>query len=272
MRIAQISDLHIRPAGHLAYGVAETNGMAERAIHALLRMDPLPDHVLITGDLTDCGLEEEYAILKSLLKRLPMPVHILPGNHDRRGGMHAMFTEYCALDAHGRMNQVKDLGVCVLILLDSVVEGASHGAFDAETSAFLEQALAAHRNRPILVALHHPPFTTGISHMDAIMLQDASRFEATVSAHRNIERVLCGHVHRPIQCRFGGTIAQTAPSVAHQVLFDLRVDAPGAFTLEAPSFLLHCLDAQQRIVTHQVQIDRAPGPFPFVLPAELLSH
>ena len=82
MLIAQISDLHVRPAGALAYGVSETNLSTEHAVHALLRLDPAPDCVLVTGDLTDCGLDEEYALLSGLLARLPMPVYAVPGNHD----------------------------------------------------------------------------------------------------------------------------------------------------------------------------------------------
>jgi len=84
MLVAQISDLHIRPRGAIAYGVSETDLFAEHAVHALLRLDPRPDCVIVTGDLTDCGLDEEYAILRELFSRLPMPVYAIPGNHDRR--------------------------------------------------------------------------------------------------------------------------------------------------------------------------------------------
>ncbi|HYA73985.1 MAG TPA: metallophosphoesterase, partial [Roseiarcus sp.] len=102
--IAQISDLHIRPAGQLAYGVAETNVMAERAIHALSRLRPQPDVVILTGDAADCGLDEEYAILLALLDRLPCPVHIVPGNHDRRENMRAAFAPFGKFGARGPLN------------------------------------------------------------------------------------------------------------------------------------------------------------------------
>jgi hypothetical protein len=64
---------------------------------------------------------------------------------------------------------------------------------------------------------------------------------------------------------FGGTIAQIAPSVGHQVTFDLRPDGPSSFVLEPPAFLLHRLEGAN-IISHHVMVDRAPGPFPFVLP------
>ena len=54
-----------------------------------LALSPLPDLVLATGDLTDRGLREEYGLLGAILSRLPMPVLLLPGNHDRREEMRA---------------------------------------------------------------------------------------------------------------------------------------------------------------------------------------
>ncbi len=84
MLIAQITDLHVRPRGLPAYRVSETNTMVARAVAHLLALDPRPDLVLISGDLTDCGLPEEYEELRGMLARLPMPVHVIPGNHDRR--------------------------------------------------------------------------------------------------------------------------------------------------------------------------------------------
>lgn len=268
MLIAQISDLHVRPAGQLAYGVSETNPFLERAVHALLRLDPAPDCVLVTGDITDCGLAEEYAIAAALLARLPCPVYCIPGNHDRREPFRAAFAPAGYLPAAGALNYVVDRGPVRIVALDSLVPGESGGALSPATLAFLRAALDDAPDRPTLVMLHHPPFETGIAHMDRVTLT-AGRdgLEAIVSAHPQVERVLCGHVHRSIQTRFAGTIAQSAPSVAHQVAFDLRADGASCFVLEPPAFLVHRL-GEAGVVTHEVEVDRAPGPFPFVLPAD----
>ena len=55
--------------------------LTERALQAVARLVPQPDIVLITGDLTDCGLAAEYGLLA---RYLPMPVFVIPGNHDKR--------------------------------------------------------------------------------------------------------------------------------------------------------------------------------------------
>lgn len=266
MLIAQISDLHARPKGALAYGVSETNLYAEHAIHALLRLDPAPDCVLVTGDLADCGLDEEYEVVADLLSRLPCPVYAVPGNHDRREPFRRAFAGYGYLSDTGPLNFAVSCGDVRIIGLDSLVAGQSHGALEPETIAFLEQALAAAPDAPTLVMLHHPPFMTGIAHMDETRLLDgAGELDRIVSSNRQVRRILCGHVHRSIQQIFGGTLCQIAPSVGHQVALDLRPDGPSCFVLEPPAFLLHRF-AQSEFVTHLAQVDRAPGPYPFLLP------
>jgi hypothetical protein len=51
--------------------------------------------------------------------------------------------------------------------------------------------------------------------------------------------VVCGHLHRHITRRFGGTIAMTAPGPAHQVALDLDPQAASRFRMEPPGYLLH---------------------------------
>jgi 3',5'-cyclic AMP phosphodiesterase CpdA len=59
--------------------------------------------------------------------------------------------------------------------------------------------------------MRHPPFATGIAHMDRYGLRDIAAFAEIVSRNRQIERILCGHLHRAIDRRFAGTVAGTAP-------------------------------------------------------------
>ena len=123
-------------------------------------------------------------------------------------------------------------------------------------------ALSAAPQRPTLVVLHHPPFPTGIVHMDEVSLRDPDALEAVIRRHPQVERVLIGHAHRPIVVRFGGTLAQVAPSVAHQFTLDLRPDGPATLMFEPPAFLLHHWRPEGRLVTHQVYVGEYSGPHP----------
>lgn len=115
-----------------------------------------------------------------------------------------------------------------------------------------------------MVAMHHPPFHTLIGHMDAIGLQEgAQALEALIARHPNVERIICGHLHRAIDVRFGGSIASTAPAPAHQVCLDLAPDAASTWTLEPPMFRVHAWQGQGRVVTHLAAIGEFDGPYLF---------
>ena len=96
--------------------------------------------------------------------------------------------------------------------------------------------------------------------MDAMGLDPvaASALARVVAAHPQVERVLCGHLHRTITRRWAGTIVATAPSVAHAVALDLRQDGPSAWNYEPPSITLHHWDGEA-LVTHQVAVGRFPS-------------
>lgn len=262
--LLQLSDLHIREPGKLAYGRIETAPFLTRAIDSILRLPQQPHAIVITGDLTDFGRAAEYDHLRKLLNPLTMPVYLIPGNHDDRDQMRRSFDDHAYLGVSGFVQFSVAVGGLQLIALDTVNTGASAGFLCPDQLAWLARELQLHKGKPIVVAMHHPPFQTLIGHMDAIgLLQGAQELEALVAQHPNVERIICGHLHRSIQVRFGGTIASTAPSPAHQVCLDLAPDAASQWTLEPPGFALHALPIAGRLVTHLVASGQYSGPFPF---------
>jgi 3',5'-cyclic AMP phosphodiesterase CpdA len=77
--------------------------MLRQAVATIAKLNPRPDCVLATGDLTDCGLPDEYEIVAEALAALPMPSFMIPGNHDRRDVMRACLGArhpYLRQDAH----------------------------------------------------------------------------------------------------------------------------------------------------------------------------
>ncbi|MDA8454839.1 phosphodiesterase [Acidovorax sp. GBBC 3334] len=263
--LLQLSDLHIREPGRLAYGRLDTAPYLRQAVDTVLRMPQRPDAIVVTGDLTDFGRPAEYAHLRELLAPLgALPLYLLPGNHDDRGQLRACFPEHAYLGQGGFVQYSVAVGALQLIALDTVVPGASEGGLCAQRLGWLERELHAQRERPVVIAMHHPPFRTLIGHMDAIgLLEGAEALEAIVARHPNVERVVCGHLHRAIQVRFGGTLAATVPSPAHQVCLDLAPDAESAWTLEPPGFAVHALPQGGRLVSHLAASGRYEGPYPF---------
>ncbi|WP_246797261.1 phosphodiesterase [Burkholderia perseverans] len=265
MLLAQISDLHIKRPGALAYRRVDTAASLARTVARLNALVPRPDAVLITGDLTDFGHDDEYQHLKRLLAPLEIPYYLLIGNHDERGALRRVFAERAELQTGEFVQYALDLGPLRVIALDSQITGQSRGMLCDARLDWLAAELQAAAGRPVVVALHHPPFASGIAHMDAQRLDPAAarRLDTILRAHPNVERVLCGHVHRPMVARFGGTLASTVAAPAHQVAFDLRPNGPSAFTLEPPSFAVHRYDPAGGLVSHHVYVDAADGPHPF---------
>src|SRR5947208_14550648 len=103
--IAQISDLHIKPPGALAYGRVDTAKALERCVAALNEFNPAPDFVVISCDLADTPTAEEYQYLKRLLASLKLPFAGIPGNHDSRVRMPAAFPSAAFVFPSGALNQ-----------------------------------------------------------------------------------------------------------------------------------------------------------------------
>jgi 3',5'-cyclic AMP phosphodiesterase CpdA len=267
MLIAQFSDLHIKPAGKLAYGRVDTTAFLDQALAHLAALPQRPDLLLLTGDLVDAGAPDEYERLRERLARVAMPWLLIPGNHDSREQMRRSFPEHPWVGRTGFWHFVahEPHWPLRIVGLDTVVPGEGGGEMCAERLAWLRARLDEAPDAPTLVAMHHPPFDTGIGHMDAIGLAGRDAFAEVLAQHPQVQLVVCGHLHRNIRATVGGRAVMTAPSTAHAVALDLAPDAASMFTLEPPGYLLHWWN-DGGIVTHHVCTAPAEGPYPFYDP------
>jgi 3',5'-cyclic AMP phosphodiesterase CpdA len=280
MLVAQITDTHILAAGKLyhsprraispdaepGWSHIDTAACLARAIAALNALTPAPDVIVVTGDLTDHGGTEEYANLRAILAAARMPVFVIPGNHDSREGLRAAFAADGYLPGEGFLHYAVEGYPLRLVALDTHIPGEHGGLLCAERLDWLDRTLSDAPTQPTLVMMHHPPFPTGIEHMDHHALHDPAEFAAVVRRHAQVERVLCGHLHRTIDHRFAGTIAGTCPSTAHQLVLDTTPGAPAQFTFEPPGYQLHFWRDGVGLVSHTAVFGDWPGPYPFRAP------
>jgi 3',5'-cyclic AMP phosphodiesterase CpdA len=129
--------------------------------------------------------------------------------------------------------------------------------------------LATSPDRPALVFLHHPPFRTGIWHMDRQNLFNAAEFAAIVSRYPRVQRIAAGHVHRATLTTFAGVATTICPAPNHAVDLDLAELREPSFKVEPPAFHLHSWfpgEGFGSLVTHQVPIGEFDGPHPFFGP------
>ena len=237
MLLAQISDPHIVRDGELAYGRVDTPRMLARCVERIRAEARQPDAVVVTGDLTDHGSAAEYALLRTLLAPLTMPVYLAVGNHDDRDELRRAFPDHAHLQGvDGFVQYAEGLGPLRLLVLDTLQAGAPGGRLCATRLDWLERELAA-SSTPTIIAQHHTPFA--------------------VARHRHVERIICGHVHRTAHARFGGTVASICPSSAHQLRLDLVPGADIRFAYEPSGYQLHFWNGLQ-LVTHTCVVDRFP--------------
>lgn len=119
--------------------------------------------------------------------------------------------------------------------------------------------------------MHHPPFQTGIEHMDDIgLLAGGPELESIVARYPRVERVLCGHLHRTIFRRFGGTITSTCPGTAHQLALELGPRPTLQYIMEPPGYQLHWWH-DGALVTHHAVIGEYPGHIPSPEPRSRLQ-
>jgi 3',5'-cyclic AMP phosphodiesterase CpdA len=253
MIVAQLSDSHITTPD------SASAAALKRAVDYLLGLPAQPDVVLLTGDCTEHGTAEEYACVRELLRPLPMPVYVVPGNHDNREQLLHAFGVQGSHQLPGFVQYAIEAGPLRLLALDTHIPDRNEGELCAERLAWLEARLSEAPDRPTLLLMHHPPFRVGQSAFDSIGLQDAETFGALVARHPQIEAIVAGHVHATVLRRFYGTVAITAPATAHQLLPDLRETTRLRVVQEPPGCLLHVWSADTGLLTRTSTIgDHGP--------------
>jgi len=263
MLIAQVSDTHVTAPGELLAGRVDSVAQLARVVDCILGLDTTPDCVLLTGDLTDRGTLESYCVLRDVLGRLPMPIYAIPGNHDRREAMRHAFADcpWMPREPGSPIAYRFDLGRYAIIALDSLVEGEDYGLLGEGQLDWLREQLAATAQRPTLVMVHHPPANSGIAVMDGMKLRDAEPFGTLIGRHPNVERVLCGHMHRSMHLRWRGTVVSVPVSSVEQLYLAFAPGAPLGTVQEPPGFQLHYCDPVDGLVTHAVPVGEFAGPF-----------
>ncbi len=227
--IAQLSDIHI--GGH-SQGSGERFSMAIDEVNAMTRP---PDLALLTGDLTENGADDEWHEFRARLDVLNVPWELIPGNHDRK---------ITALAGHRSV----EAGPLRLVLLDT-----SNDTFTDADAEWLDRELTSHPDEPTIIAIHQPPFETGIWWMDCVGLKGAELVKTVVRRHPHVLKILSGHVHRLIQTNWGSCSLWVCPSTSVSIAADLDVNHDPAETAEAPTFSLHAYTGQS-IVSHLIPI------------------
>ncbi|MBD0671579.1 metallophosphoesterase [Streptomyces sp. CBMA156] len=246
LTIAHLSDIHLGQVHRRDDG----KRARRRAEQVMAYLDALPgplDAVLVTGDLADHGLPEEYRqVAEVLVSR--HPVLICPGNHDRR----SPYREVLLGEAPGEgpVNRLHRLPGADVLMLDSSVPGRDDGLLDDATLDWLDAELGSgSAELPALVAFHHPPVELHLPYVDPIRQFGEARLARVLRRHPRVAALFCGHSHTPAATTFAGLPLLIAPGVVSTVTLPCEGGRGIAFD-HPPMLAFHVLDGDRRLTTH----------------------
>jgi len=157
-----------------------------------------PDAVVVKGDLTCDGLDEEYAAFLAAYGVFGERLHHVRGNHD------AYRHQTYAPEGPQRI----DVEGLTIALLDTTIPGHTTGQVPDDQLTWLED-LAAEADRPVLALGHHHVWNPGASARPdtyfGIHPDDSERLIAAVARHPAILGYAAGHTHRNRVRRFPAT-------------------------------------------------------------------
>jgi alkaline phosphatase D len=248
MKIIQITDTHLSPSK------PHFNGNWKPLAAWIIQTGA--DLIIHTGDLTVDGADQDddIAFSMELMRQLPMPVLIVPGNHDvghLPGSDQPV--DAARLERWRRLAGpdywVSDHGNWRLIGLNSLLFG--HG--DTEEAAqfsWLEEVLAARDGRRVAIFTHKPLFVDDAHEGDtgywSIRPAPRQRLYDLFAAH-DVALFASGHLHWAWKGTFENTALVWGPSSAF-IIDKLEREMPGERVVGA---VIHTFseDVSSEIVT-----------------------
>lgn len=192
LKFVVLSDLHVMPPGETSMTL-DTGARLEQAVEAIIARYGNADFCVLAGDLADLGQPAAYERLKSVLARMPIPVHLTLGNHDDRPSFLSVFGDSYIAET-GKVDKAFDIKGYRIILLDSSEPGRVDGVLTTAQIDWLRARLAEAGDRPVIVILHHNANALHIN-SDDIRILDTDAFIDALKTHPDIRQVIAGHVH-----------------------------------------------------------------------------
>lgn len=220
--IAHLSDPHLPPPGAFGWKDVFTKRLLsriawrrKRKVHQPQVLAALvadlkaadPDHVVISGDLTNFASHTEIAAATAWLESLgeAKDFTVSPGNHDALAGAggderFAVWAPWLGDTGEAQFPQVRVRGPVAIFNLCSALPTAPHlatGRLGETQLARVDAALAdpAYKNLFRLVTLHHPPQKGAVSKRKSLDDQEALR---AILAKHGVDLVLHGHAHESL--------------------------------------------------------------------------
>lgn len=211
MRLIQITDCHLGPLKSESLLGLNTDQSLADVLQLIERHEPEFEHLLCTGDIASAGHADCYQRFARLLREhFSQPISWLPGNHD---SAEIMAKQASLLDIEYRLVKTDHW---LIVLLDTSVPGQVYGQLAASELDFLHHQLENHRDKHVMVCLHHQPVPVGSAWIDQYIVRNADAFFTMVDAFPQVKIVTWGHVHQDFRSQRLGMTLLATPSTCVQ--------------------------------------------------------
>lgn len=202
-RLVQISDTHISEYGQFIESVFD------KAVSEINKLQPSPDIVVHTGDLTDHGVFADYEFAKKKLEGIDARLFVVPGNHDERNYGQSLFKEII-----GPLDYKVRVGEVALFLLNSPEPDRDEGRLGRRRQSFLESELMNLSREVIKVVIfHHHLVPVPYAGREMNVLEDAGDVLDIVLKY-DVNLVLMGHRHVRRVLRINNTLLVNASTLS----------------------------------------------------------
>lgn len=174
-RIAVLSDIHVTPGNAcdsaLRVAVAEINA------------DPSIDFVVVDGDLTNEGSDQQLRHVKGILDGIAHPCRVLPGNHEDTWSQSATKT-FPDLWGADRFHVLLGDSLLMVGINCGPYMKMGDGHIKQEDLFWLDSVMYAHPGVPVLSFCHYPPRKDDLdNYQDYTALLNYYPVKAHVSGH-----------------------------------------------------------------------------------------
>jgi 3',5'-cyclic-AMP phosphodiesterase len=200
--IVQITDTHLFEDPNCLLQGINTEKSYLAVLAEIAKLNPRPDLLLLTGDLTDLSSVAAYGRMAQSLTTLGIPAIALAGNHDSETLMQTSLVGGVV-----SMERVWQQQKWRLLCLSSVIEGQTHGYLSDRTLSWLEAELRQNPDQYFAIAFHHPAMPLGTDWMDRLSLHNQGAFWQICDRYPQVKVVLNGHAHQSfdrIRTKIGG--------------------------------------------------------------------
>ena len=256
MLLAQISDTHITVPGASGKNSEIKLRALENCVENINSLNPLPDAVIHTGDLSHNGTLDELELVKSYLKKLKAPYFVTPGNRDCNSTMINVFA-----DCIGNKNVKNNITYAIkkfpinLVSFDTTSPDDNLGVLSFEKISMLDNILSENQKTPTILFSHHPLFLlpdTFNPNVECRSEKSIKLFKEIIYRHPQIVAFFCGHSHKPLRQRLGFFDANIAPPLC-DLLKNNSCESGRALL---GSYQLHLFDDAYQFITEEKILDK----------------